>query len=243
MLVTLGKRGAALARIELNSFRYLDLEDRSGYLGHLVMDDDLVGTGCPVQVVGTGTPAFKAGVKPGDRIVSLGGQEVRSTFSLESLLAKTLPGQTVELVVLRGGEQEPVGRIDPPAAGSRAARGQEAVSGVQQLPVLRRRAPGRRLPLVAPDHAGADRRRQDPRGRRPPTSTSKRNSVRSCRASRSARPTGRSWTSRPRRGSCSARRWPRRASRSPRPTRWIRRLRAPRSRTEPPAITWAFRWP
>ena len=38
MLVTLSNRGAAVARIELSSPRYRDIDDRSGYLGHLVMD-------------------------------------------------------------------------------------------------------------------------------------------------------------------------------------------------------------
>jgi YidC/Oxa1 family membrane protein insertase len=37
MLVTLTSRGAAVLRIELSSPRYHDLEDRSGYLGHIVV--------------------------------------------------------------------------------------------------------------------------------------------------------------------------------------------------------------
>ena len=36
MLVTLASRGAALARVELS--RYYDIDDRSGYLGHLTTD-------------------------------------------------------------------------------------------------------------------------------------------------------------------------------------------------------------
>ena len=54
MLVTLSNRGAALVRIELSSPRYHDLDDRGGYLGHLVIDEDAKGDGCPVQVVGAG---------------------------------------------------------------------------------------------------------------------------------------------------------------------------------------------
>ena len=68
MLVTLTNKGAAVARIELSSPRYCDIDDRSGYLGHLVMDSTLHGDGCPVQVVGPGTPAAEAGLKPGDVI-------------------------------------------------------------------------------------------------------------------------------------------------------------------------------
>ena len=39
MLVTFCNRGAALARIELSNRRYHDLDDRSGYLGHVVMEE------------------------------------------------------------------------------------------------------------------------------------------------------------------------------------------------------------
>jgi len=104
MLVTLSNRGAALARIELSSPRYCDLEDRSGYLGHLVMEDDGAGKGCPVQVVGAGTPAAEPGLKPGDLITAVGDQVVRNEAHLESALARTEPGQEVELGVLRGGK-------------------------------------------------------------------------------------------------------------------------------------------
>ena len=54
MLATFSNRGAALVRIELSSPRYHDLDDRGGYLGHLVIDEDAKGDGCPVQVVGAG---------------------------------------------------------------------------------------------------------------------------------------------------------------------------------------------
>jgi YidC/Oxa1 family membrane protein insertase len=105
MLVTLSNRGAALARIELSSSRYCDLEDRSGYLGHLVMDDDGSGKGCPVQVVGPGTPAAKAGLRPGDLITAVNEQMVRNELALEKVLAGTEPGQEVTLEVLRGGKR------------------------------------------------------------------------------------------------------------------------------------------
>ena len=78
MLVTLGNRGAALARIELSSPRYHDLDDRSGYLGHLVMEDDGLRDGCPVQVVGDGTPAKAAGLQVGDLIVAFQGTRVKT---------------------------------------------------------------------------------------------------------------------------------------------------------------------
>jgi len=114
MLVTLSSKGAAVARIELASPRYRDLDDRSGYLGHLVLDreeipPELDGKGCPVQVVGPGTPAAAAGLRPGDVIQAItsqaiGSQAVKSPAQLEAFLTKTKPGDEVDLVVLRGGK-------------------------------------------------------------------------------------------------------------------------------------------
>lgn len=115
MLVTLGNRGAALARIELSSDRYRDLEDRSGYLGHLVMDDKDTGPGCLVQVVGAGTPADKAGVKVGDRIMKVRNlakanstaNSINGPDDLEKELAGTRPRGAVELTVQRSGKPLP----------------------------------------------------------------------------------------------------------------------------------------
>ena len=115
MLVTLSNRGAALIRIELNSPRYCDIDDRSGYLGHLVIDKTIQGPGLPVQVVGDGTPAAKAGIKMGDVIKTINGKPVTSYADLErsenllegdkSVFTKTRPGQKVEITVLRGDKE------------------------------------------------------------------------------------------------------------------------------------------
>jgi len=104
MQVTLTNRGAAVARIELSSDRFRDLEDRSGYLGHLVMDETVRGKGCPVDVVAPGTPAAKAGLKRGDRITAVDDQPVDGFRALRRVLEKRKPGQSVRLSVLRGGE-------------------------------------------------------------------------------------------------------------------------------------------
>lgn len=99
MQVTLTNRGAALARIELSSSRYRETDDRSGYLGNLVMDKNLPGPGQPVQVVGAGTPADKAGIKIGDIILEINGKPVTSFSSLEnenSLAEKLALGQSAE---------------------------------------------------------------------------------------------------------------------------------------------------
>ncbi len=110
MLVTLTSRGAAVARVELNGRRYRDVEDRSGYLGQIVVHDDpraaASPVGCPVQVVGPGTPAFQAGLRPGDVITAVDGRPVGDWIGLTTVLAGTRPGQRVQVTL--AGKTEPV---------------------------------------------------------------------------------------------------------------------------------------
>ena len=118
-MVTLTNLGAAVVRIELNSPRFDDLEDRSGYLGHPALDEILNENnqlapdererrvkllGCRVDVVGPGTPAARAGLEPGDLITAVDGREVSGFRTLRQALEKTKPNQTVELTVLRDGK-------------------------------------------------------------------------------------------------------------------------------------------
>jgi len=124
MLVTFTNRGAALARIELSRPRYRDIDDRSGYLGHLVMDKTAQGPGLPVQVVGAGTPAAKSGIKVGDIIQEIDGKPIdsfacldndnstseklmlgRSEEEKKNVLEHTKPGQTIKIKVLRDGKE------------------------------------------------------------------------------------------------------------------------------------------
>ncbi len=104
MLVTLTSKGAALARIELNSPLYCDIDHRNGYLGHIVMASCPGGKGCPVQVVGPGTPAAEADLRPGDVLKSVGDIPVSDEESLEASLKKTKPKQKVDLVIERDGK-------------------------------------------------------------------------------------------------------------------------------------------
>lgn len=110
MLVTLTSRGAAVARVELNGRRYRDVEDRSGYLGQIVVHDDprpaKGPVGCPVQVVGLGTPAFRAGLRPGDVITAVDGRPVGDWIGLQSVLVGTRPGQRIQLTL--AGKNDPV---------------------------------------------------------------------------------------------------------------------------------------
>ena len=105
MLVTLTNKGAAVPRIELSSPNYRDIDHRNGYLGHLVMNPRAAGKGCRVQVVGPGTPAAKAGLQPGDVIISFDGKDVADYQSLEAMLAKTKPNQKVRLSFLHNGKK------------------------------------------------------------------------------------------------------------------------------------------
>ena len=79
-----------------------------------------VDAGVLVEDVGDGTPAAKAGLKPGtdttvvagesytlggDLIVALGGKRVASLEQLRDQLADHKPGETVKLDVYRGSKQ------------------------------------------------------------------------------------------------------------------------------------------
>jgi len=101
LLVTLTNRGAALARAELSSLQFRDLEDRTGYLGHLMPEGDIDGRGCRVRVVGAGTPAALAGLQAGDLIVEIAGSKIDGRVRYEEALARTEPGQQIEIKILR----------------------------------------------------------------------------------------------------------------------------------------------
>jgi len=106
MLVTLSNEGAALVRVELSSRRYRNQEQRMGYLGHVVGDPMAADSaGCPVQIVGPGTPAAAAGLKKGDLIAAVDGQKVTGDLSLARALRDTEPGQGVELTVIRQSDE------------------------------------------------------------------------------------------------------------------------------------------
>lgn len=110
MLVTLTNRGAAVVRAECNDPKLRDLEDRSGYLGHLSLDAGSkaakgAGDGYKVEILGAGTPAAVAGLKPGDVIVGLNDKPVTGRLGLHQLLERTSPGTQVRLKVRREGQE------------------------------------------------------------------------------------------------------------------------------------------
>lgn len=114
MLVTFSNRGASIERIELASPRYRALDDFSGYMGHLSLQDERGGKGCKVTVVGAGTPAAQAkattgnsagGIQIDDVIDGFGGEPVANEFELLKYMEKTRGGQTIQLNVTRAGQR------------------------------------------------------------------------------------------------------------------------------------------
>ncbi len=106
MLATLTNRGAAIERIEFSNPKYGDLDNRHGYLGRLGLQPPAKGTGCLVHVVGDGTPAAKAGMKPGDQVTAVNGQAIDSPEQLLTVLDTTDPGQQVQITIVRGGAKQ-----------------------------------------------------------------------------------------------------------------------------------------
>ena len=92
-----------------------DGEAEHAYLGVIpipVTDElrdsfDLVAEeGALVQTVTEGSPAARAGLRPGDVIVELAGDPIRTVEDLYSAIRSRDPGDEVELTVVRGGERE-----------------------------------------------------------------------------------------------------------------------------------------
>ncbi len=127
MLVTLTNQGAAVVRAELNTEKYRDVQEPSGYLGQIVADEKLAekdSGGVTVQVVGPGTPAHKFGLQVGDRIIRFDRKikqgdktfvtaVIKNFAGLRENLQKTRPGDYIELTVRRLGHDGdlPVGVI------------------------------------------------------------------------------------------------------------------------------------
>jgi S1-C subfamily serine protease len=64
-----------------------------------------VDNGVLVLNVPEGGPAAEAGIEPGDVITSIGGVEIDQQTSFSEALFQFEPGETVEVVIVRDGEE------------------------------------------------------------------------------------------------------------------------------------------
>ena len=89
-------------------------EIERGYLGVSLqpVDDDLASSlglrrnrGELVQIVSEDSPAQSAGMRPGDIIIGVNGQEVSSEQTVSFLVANINPGETIPVRVLRDGRE------------------------------------------------------------------------------------------------------------------------------------------
>ncbi len=75
---------------------------RIGIIPDYSVEDD---KGVLVQGVSPGSPAEKAGLKAGDRIVAINGKQVRNLEEMMTLYAELEPGKPAEFTLIRNGEQ------------------------------------------------------------------------------------------------------------------------------------------
>ena len=84
-----------------------DPQQRTGfrvYLGTIPNYADST-NGLLLDGVRDGSPAAKAGVKAGDKVVKLAGHDVRNVMDYTYILGEMKAGEEYEIVVLRGGEK------------------------------------------------------------------------------------------------------------------------------------------
>jgi len=82
------------------------LDGRGSQIGVLVSDPETAAEqGVKIDRVDDGSPAAKAGVHEGDRVVEFDGERVRSTRQLTRLVQETPSGRAVKMVVQRGGDR------------------------------------------------------------------------------------------------------------------------------------------
>jgi serine protease Do len=64
-----------------------------------------VGPGMLVNGTIENSPAAKAGVKAGDRLMRLGGMEIKDIEDLQEAMSKAEPGKPMEAVLMRDGKE------------------------------------------------------------------------------------------------------------------------------------------
>ena len=122
-----------------------------GYLGvgiqpmtaDLARASDLRESGALVSSVGEGSPAAKAGVKPGDVITEYGGRQVARAEDLPRAVAESAVGGEVPLTVLRDGKpvtlRTTIAKLDeteaPAAKGTKGAPESKETLGLSIQPL------------------------------------------------------------------------------------------------------------
>ncbi|MBX7072420.1 MAG: PDZ domain-containing protein [Pirellulales bacterium] len=107
-----------LAHIEQVLPRLREGDLRSGLLGVSLKSASLFGEPAIVGAVRPNSPAYRAGIKPGDRIAEIDGSAIESHAAMRSELNPRYAGDQISLVVLRGEERlehrlELVGELPP----------------------------------------------------------------------------------------------------------------------------------
>src|SRR5437763_37533 len=74
-----------------------------GLLGIYIFEDDEAAGGAKIEKVKEGSPAAKAGLKPGDVVLTFNGKKVESSAALAKRLAKIKPSEEVKITVSREG--------------------------------------------------------------------------------------------------------------------------------------------
>jgi serine protease Do len=107
-----------LAHIERVLPRLREGDLRSGLLGVSLKSASLFGEPAIVGAVRPNSPAYRAGIKPGDRIAEIDGRAIESHAAMRNELNPRYAGDQISLVVLRGEERlehrfELVGELPP----------------------------------------------------------------------------------------------------------------------------------
>lgn len=73
-----------------------------------VPDMDQSGAGIVLRDVTAGSPAAKAGLRAGDVVVEMAGEETPSLVEMVAVLRSHAPGETIDVVFFRGEERQTV---------------------------------------------------------------------------------------------------------------------------------------
>lgn len=88
--------------------RFLEMAGARAEIGVTVRDADTDGTtkaGVIVDEVTKGSPAEKAGVKTGDAVAEFDGERIRSARQFSRVVQETVPGRSIQAVLVRGDQR------------------------------------------------------------------------------------------------------------------------------------------